>query len=176
MNNEKKVNAGIIRLVREDITLLEIEAFVYYARPDLQLGSGIGSAIAIRGGPSIQEELKTFKPIQVGESVVTAGGKLKAKFIIHAVGPRFQEEKLEDKLRATLLSALKIAEEKKVEKLAIPPLGVGFYGVPLDVSATITVETLRNHFKKNGKLKEAVICVFDSRQFKTFQSQLEAKA
>jgi O-acetyl-ADP-ribose deacetylase (regulator of RNase III) len=103
MPDELKVNKSIIRLIKTDITDLEIDSFVYYAQHDLALGSGFGTSISIRGGPSVQEELKKYGSVNTTDVVVTAAGEMKAKQIIHAVGPRFQEEELESKLKATIL-------------------------------------------------------------------------
>ncbi|MDH4351601.1 MAG: macro domain-containing protein, partial [Gemmatimonadota bacterium] len=77
-----------IRIVRGDITELDVDAFVLYANPDLTLGSGFGTVISVRGGPDVQKELAGFGPVAVGEVVVTGAGDLRARHIIHAVGPR----------------------------------------------------------------------------------------
>jgi len=86
---EKKIKDSILRLEKGDLTAMEIETIVHYAQPDLVLGSGFGSAIAARGGMSIQEELKKYGSIKTGEAVVTSAGGLNSDFIVHAVGPRF---------------------------------------------------------------------------------------
>ena len=96
MSHEKQIKQSTLRVVKGDITDTEVEAFVFYARSDLQLGAGFGNAIAVRGGQSIQKELETLGNVELGESVVTEAGKLKAKYIVHAVGPAFQEEKIEE--------------------------------------------------------------------------------
>ena len=118
--------AARVRLIRGDITELDVDAFVFYAQPDLALGSGFGTAISVRGGPSIQKELDELGPVETGQAVVTGAGKLKADFIVHAVGPRFQEEDTEGKLRTTVLNSLKAAEEKGVKRIALPAMGAGF--------------------------------------------------
>ena len=123
MTPEKKIKEKLMRIVKDDITTLEVDAFVFYASPDLQLGSGYGGAISMRGGPAIQEELKKFGTVETGTAVTTSGGDLKAKFIVHAVGPRFQEADIEGKLKTVTLNALKQAESKGVERLACPPVG-----------------------------------------------------
>jgi O-acetyl-ADP-ribose deacetylase (regulator of RNase III) len=171
---EKKINDKVVRIVREDVTDLEVDAFVYYATSDLVLGSGWGTAIAVRGGPSIQEELKGLGPINTGEAVISGAGEMKAKHIIHAVGPRFQEEDEEAKLRKTMLSALKCAEEKGVATLAFPPMGTGFYGIPLDLSARVMFETIKARLT-NGQssIKEVCICLMDSREFPPFEGQMD---
>ncbi len=171
---EKKINDRVLRIVREDVTDVEVDAFVYYANADLVLGSGWGTSIAIRGGPSIQEELNGLAPVDAGDAVMTAAGEMKAKHIIHAVGPRFQEEDEEDKLRKTMLSALKCAEDKGLDTLAFPPMGTGFYGIPLDLSAKVMLETIRAHLN-NGRssVKEVVICLMDSREFPPFEGRMD---
>ncbi len=171
---EVKINDRVLRVVRGDVTDQEVDAFVYYASHDLALGSGFGTAIAIRGGPSIQESLNKLSPIGTGEAVVTEAGEMKANFIIHAVGPRFQEEDEETKLRNTMLAALKRAEEKGIKTLAFPPMGTGFYGLSLDLSAKVMTETIKAHLN-NGQssLQDVQICLMDSREFPPFEGQLD---
>jgi len=173
MPDELKVNNRVMRLMTGDITGLEIEAFVYYARPDLVLGSGFGGAISLRGGPKIQEELKKFGTLGTSEAVVTSAGNMKAKFIIHSAGPRFQEEDTEGKLRATTLNVLRKAEEKGIKRLAFPAMGAGFYGIPLDLCARITLEVVKKHLEGQANLEEVIFCLRDSREYKAFQERLK---
>jgi O-acetyl-ADP-ribose deacetylase (regulator of RNase III) len=173
MPDELRVENKIIRLMTGDIAGQEIEAFVYYARPDLVLGSGYGGAIAVRGGPKIQEELKKFGKVDTGEAVVTSAGNMKVKFIIHAVGPRFQEEDTEGKLRATTRKVLQKAEEKGIKRLAFPAMGAGFYGIPLDLCARITLEAVKKHLEGQSGLEEVIFCLRDSREYKAFQERLK---
>lgn len=168
-----RVKKSWIRLVKGDITDLEIEAFVYYARPDLVLGSGFGGAIAARGGPKVQEELKKLGPIGVGQAIVTSAGEMKSKHIIHAVGPRFQEEDTEAKLGTTVLNTLRRAEEKGVQRLAFPAMGAGFYGVPLDLCARVTLRTVKEYLAGETRLEEVIFCLMDSREYKSFQQELQ---
>ncbi len=174
MADEKTINRTTIRLVRDDITELAAEAMVYYARPDLNLGSGYGNAIAVRGGPSIQAEASKLAPVEVGKAVATMGGELKAKYVIHAVGPRFQESDSEGKLRQTALATLQLAKDMGVRTMAFPAMGTGFYGVPLDVSAKATLGAIAE-CATQGKttLEEVILCVRDPRELKPFQSALE---
>jgi O-acetyl-ADP-ribose deacetylase len=171
---EKKINGKTIRLVKGDVTDIDVDAFTYYATEDLILGSGYGTAISIRGGPKIQEELQTLGPVQVGEAVVSHAGEMKASYIIHAVGPKFQEKDEEAKLRKTMVSALKKAEEKGIKRLAFPPMGSGFYGIPADLCARVMLETIRDHLAGASQLDEVIICTPDTREVKPFTSKLEA--
>lgn len=174
MADEVKIKNSTLRLTQGDITDLDIQSFVYYAQHDLAIGSGYGTAIAIRGGPKVAEELKTMGPLETTQAVVSGAGGMKAKHIIHAVGPRFQEENTDGKLRATILNSLTLADEKGIEAIAFPPMGAGFYGVPLDASARITLETIKEYLAGETKIKEVVVCLLDKREYKPFQSQFSA--
>jgi len=167
-----RINQCVVRLIRDDITDLEVDAFVLYAQPDLALGSGFGGAIAMRGGPSVQKELDEVNPVETGEAVVTGAGKMKAEFIIHAVGPRFQEEATDEKLRDTMRSSLRRAEEKGIKSLAFPAMGAGYHGVPPAVSARLMLESLHEHLEGDSGLAEITICVFDTPQYNSFQAAL----
>jgi len=171
MSDQLTINGRTLRLIKGDITDLEIESFVYYAQHSLALGSGYGTAISVRGGPSVQEELKQYGTIGTCDAVVTAAGEMKAKYIVHAVGPRFQEEDTESKLRTTIQNALKQAEVKGITAIAFPAMGVGFYGVALPVSARVTLETVKAYLSGPSKIKDIVVCLLDNREYKPFQSQ-----
>lgn len=172
MTDERAINGCTLRLQKCDVTDLEIDSFVYYARPDLKLGSGFGTAISVRGGPTIQEELDKIGPRQLTEAAITSAGEMKAKYIIHAVGPAFQEPDIEKKLSATIINALKEAESKGIERVAFPPMGAGFYGVPLATSAEITIGTIIDYLSGKSNLKEIVICPLDTREYQPFQQRL----
>jgi len=173
MSDELRVKQGTIRLEVGDITELPVEGIVYYARPDLVLGSGFGGVITGKGGPKIQEELKKVGKANTTEVVITSGGDLKAKYILHAVGPRFQEENLEEKLRSTMDNILRKAEEKQIQSLAFPAMGAGFYGVPLEVCARETLEAVKKHLEASAGIREVVFCLRDSHEYKKFLEHLQ---
>jgi len=174
MADQLTINGKVLRIIKGDITDMDVQSFVYYARHDLVLGSGFGTAITMRGGPSVQEELKQFGAVDTTEVVITNAGEMKAGRIIHAVGPRFQEENTERKLKATVLNSLKCADDNNLEVVAFPPMGAGFYGVPLDVSADVTLGTIKEYLSGNTKLKEVVVCLLDNREYKPFKTKLSA--
>jgi O-acetyl-ADP-ribose deacetylase (regulator of RNase III) len=167
-----KIGRGSLRLIRDDITELEVDAFVFYAEPNLTLGSGFGTAISVRGGASIQKELNELGPLETTQVVVSGAGKLKAEFIVHSVGPRFQEEDTEGKLRTTVLNSLKAAEEKGVKRIAFPAMGAGFYGVPLDVCARVMIDAIKSYLEGETEIQEVAICVSDTREVPPFESQM----
>ncbi|MEW5701788.1 MAG: macro domain-containing protein [Candidatus Zixiibacteriota bacterium] len=170
--DELTIGAHTLRLTVGDIADMEIDAFVYYARHDLVLGSGIGTAISVRGGPTIQEELEKLAPIKTTEAVVTAAGGMKAGRIIHAVGPRFQEEDLEAKLEMTVLNCLKKADESGIRTVAFPAMGAGFYGVPLDVSARVMFSTIRDYLAGTTGIGDVIICLGDNREHEVFRRRM----
>ena len=166
------VGRGTLCLVRDDITTLDVDAFVFYAQPDLALGSGFGTAISSRGGPSIQKELDRLDPIDTTQVVVTGAGRLKADFIVHAVGPRFSEDDTEGKLRTTVLNSLKVADAEGVKRIALPPMGTGFYGVPLPLCARVMIDAIKGYLEGETQIEEVVLCVMDQHEYTPFQSQL----
>jgi len=174
MSNELRVNEKIIRLMVGFITDIEnMDGIAYYARPDLTLGAGFGTAISTQGGPKVQEALKKFGSANVTDVVATSGENLKARYILHAVGPRFQEEDSEEKLRKTMLNALRKAEEYKLRRIAFPAMGAGFYGIPLEVCARVTMGAVREFLEKAAELEEVVFCLRDSRELNVFQEHLQ---
>ncbi len=175
MTAQETVKNGVIRVVTEDITDLEVEAFVFYAQTDLQLGSGFGNAIMVRGGPSVQKELNEIGGIAEGEAVVSSAGDMKAQHIVHVVGPRFREDDIERKLWAAIRTALRTADESGIRQIALPPMGAGFYGVPLADSARITVGAVREHLKGECGIREVVLCGRDGRESRPLTAQLQTE-
>jgi len=174
MSEGKTIQNCTLQLVQQDITDFEVEAFVFYAEPNLALGSGYGSAIARRGGPSIKSELDKIGSVSKTDAVVTDGGSLKAKYVVHAVGPTFQEEQIESKLRTTIVNALKKAEEKGIQQIALPLMGVGFYGIPLATCGQLMMDTIGQYLSQGSNLSEIFICANDLREYKAFQNAFKS--
>ena len=172
VSHQIPIHHSIVRLIRGDITERDVDAFVFYAQPSLALGSGFGTAISVRGGPSIQKELAKLGPVETGQAVVTGAGNLKANYIVHAVGPRFNEENTEGKLRTTVLNSLKAAEAKGVKRIALPPMGAGFYMVPLELCARVMIEAIKSYLNGETGIQEVVLCVMDQREYTPFEAQL----
>lgn len=170
---ERRINQAVVALELGDLTALEVDAFVFYAKQNLELGAGYGSAIQTRGGDSIKKELQAIGSVAMGEAVVTGGGRLKAKHIIHACGPKFQEPDAERKLSDCMLAALRAADAKGAKTLALPPLGAGFYGIPLAVCSAVMLGALRKFLEQPRSLERVIICVVDRRDFLAFREQLE---
>jgi O-acetyl-ADP-ribose deacetylase (regulator of RNase III) len=170
---EKKIGNKTIRLVRGDITDMEVEAFVFDITADCQLGSGYGGAIAQRGGKAVQEELNAIGALPPGEAVVTTAGRMKAQQIIYTNGPKFREPGTDAKLKKATQSALCKADENGITELALPPIGTGLYQVPLDLCANVMVDTVAEHLKGETSLEVVSFVALDSREYKPLQAKIE---
>jgi O-acetyl-ADP-ribose deacetylase (regulator of RNase III) len=173
---EKKIGSKVLRLVRGDITDMEVEAFVFDITEDVKLGSGFGGAIQQRGGIVIQKQLNEIGSCPTGEAVVTEAGILKADWIIHANGPKFREEEEEAKLKKTVESILARANEKGIKRLAFPPIGTGLYQVPLDLCSRVMVDTISQHLANGSTLEEVLIVAPDNREFDPFEAKIQEGA
>ncbi len=172
--NSKKINRTTINLLKGDLTDLDVDAIAFYANSDLQLGAGFGNAITMRGGQEIQKELSGIGRLGSCEAVVTGAGNLKAGYIVHANGPKFQEVELEAKLKKTMINALQQADRKKIKRIAFPPMGAGFYGVPLPVCARVMMEAFNEYLSGKSGVEEVVICVMNTREYKPFEVELNS--
>lgn len=169
----RRIHGTPVRIARADITLLEVDAFVFYASHDLVLGAGYGTAISTRGGREIQEALKELGPVETCAVVVTGAGKLPASHIIHAVGPRFKEPELEGKLRRTMDRVLEQARSLEVRTLALPPMGAGYYGIPPTLCARVMLASLAEHLAGDTTLEDVTIAVLDASQAEAFEAELD---
>lgn len=172
MTVEKKVGNGVVRVVRGDITDMEVESFVYDIMEDAKLGTGYGGAITARAGKSVQDELDAIGRCPKGEAIITKAGKMSVKNIIHVNGPKFHEEDQEGKLKRAIKAALDLAEKNQLKQIALPPIGTGFYQVDLNLCARVTVETVSEHLKNNSGIKEVLLVALDTREFKPFETWL----
>lgn len=174
---EVKLTNTVVKLVKDDLTAMPVDAFVFYAREDLDPGSGYGTAIQQRGGLVVKTELEAIGSIEMGEAVITGAGAMKAKHIIHACGPKFFEPDLEAKLRKCMRSALQVADENKLEIIVFPPMGYGFYGVPMDLCAKVMLEEMAGFLEgRETSLKEILICVVDKRDFVALKDKVASAA
>jgi len=169
---KRKVNNCILELVQGDITEIEADAIVNAANAALKLGGGVAGAIARKGGPKIQQECDRIGATFVGGAVITSGGNLKAKHVIHAVGPRLGEGDEDEKLRNATLNSLKLADEHKLKSMAFPAISTGIFGFPLDRCATIMLSTTISYLKGSSGLKRVVFCLFGNEAFQVFEREL----
>ena len=170
---KKTVNKSIIELIEGDITEMNTDAIVNAANAALQLGAGVAGAIRRKGGPKIQEECDKIGGTFVGGAVITTGANLKARHVIHAVGPRMGEGNEDAKLRNATLNSFKVAEQNKLKSIAFPAISAGIFGFPLDRCAQIMLSTTIEYLKGETNIKHVVFCLFGKESFETFLDELK---
>jgi len=172
---EKSIEGKILRLVQGDITERNIDAIVNAANSRLQHGGGVAGAIVKKGGQIIQEESNKIGHTPVGTAVITGAGRLPARFIIHAVGPRMGEGDEDNKLKNAVLNSLKLASERGLTSISLPAISSGVFGFPKDRCADILIKAALNHIKENPKSSLQLIefCVYDDLTTGYFQKEFD---
>jgi len=168
-----KINDSEIELVQGDITESCTDAIVNAANAQLILGAGVAGAIRAKGGPSIQEECNAIGHCPVGGAVITGGGNLKARHVIHAVGPRQGEGDEETKLKNATLNSLKVADQNNLKSITFPAISTGIFGFPLDACARIMLTTTQEYLTGTTNIERVVFTLFDDKSLKAFGDQLE---
>ena len=171
---ETQINKTILMLTQGDITDLDTDAIVNAANTALQLGGGVAGAIRRRGGPRIQEECNKIGGTHVGGAVITTGGNLKSKYVIHAVGPRHGEEHEDEKLKDATLNSLLLADKNNLKSIAFPAISTGIFGFPKDRCATIMLSTTIAYLEGPTKLEKVVYCLYDRDAFEIFKRTLQS--
>jgi len=159
--------------VAGDITLLDVDAIVNPANSALRLGAGVAGAVAARGGPSIQEECDAIGHCAVGGAVVTGGGRLRARRVIHAVGPLGSDPQADSLLAGACRAALSRASESGLSSIAIPAISTGVFGFPLERAAKILVGAARDFAAAHPKPEKIVFCLRDASARELFQRALD---
>ncbi|MBW2060551.1 MAG: macro domain-containing protein [Deltaproteobacteria bacterium] len=166
-----KVNQTELELTQDDITEMDTEAIVNAANASLILGGGVAGAVRTKGGPSIQEECDKIGGTYVGGAVVTGGGDLKAKYVIHAVGPRMGEGDEDHKLEQATLNSLKRADEKGMKSIAFPAISTGIFGFPVDRAAKIMLGAVKGYLERQTTLDKVVFCLYGQESFDVFAAE-----
>jgi O-acetyl-ADP-ribose deacetylase (regulator of RNase III) len=164
------INKATIELVQGDITELATDAIVNAANESLQMGGGVAGAIRRRGGPAIQRECDDIGGTPVGTAVITTGGNLKARYVIHTVGPRWGEGDETNKLENAVKNALKIAAKKHLRSIAFPAISTGIFGFPKEQAAEIILTTTLAFLRESdSSLRRIVFCLFDPKSYEIFK-------
>jgi len=169
-----------LSITQGDITNQATDAIVNAANPSLMGGGGVDGAIHRAGGPAIHEQCKQIVARQgrlpTGKAVVTTGGNLKAKYVIHTVGPIWHggggdEAKL---LESAYYECLKLATECELGSIAFPSISTGAYGYPVAEAARIAISTAVAFLKQQAtSIKEVVFVLFDSRTYESYCSAFQ---
>ena len=167
-----------IEVLRGDITTLEVDAIVNAANSELAGGGGVDGAIHRAAGPKLVEECKTIRERQggcpTGEAVITTGANLKAKFIIHAVGPTWNGGKEDEPqlLASAYRNSLILAASNSVESIAFPNISTGIYRFPKKMAAEIAIREVNDFLNNDATIQKVIFCCFDEENFKLYNQLL----
>jgi O-acetyl-ADP-ribose deacetylase (regulator of RNase III) len=153
-----------------DLTHQETEAIVNAANSRLAGGGGVDGAIHRAGGPAIMEESRKIGGCPTGEAVITTGGNLKAKYVIHTVGPIYQGGNHEEArlLASAYRESLKLAHKKRIRSVAFPSLSTGAYGYPLEEAARIAVKTVTDYISENPVFDRVGFVLFGNQSYQAY--------
>ncbi|MDA8126863.1 MAG: O-acetyl-ADP-ribose deacetylase [Deltaproteobacteria bacterium] len=172
---EARINQGTLTLVEGDITREETDAIVNAANSRLMGGAGVDGAIHRAGGPSIMAECRKIGGCPTGQAVITTGGNLKAKHVIHTVGPIYQGGNRGEAhlLRSAYLSSLQLAASQGLKSIAFPAISTGIYGYPLTEAAHIALKTAVDYLRERADIALIRFCLFDRRTYEIFAAELK---
>ena len=170
-----RIGQSVLELVEGDITTQDTKALVNAANEELIVGGGVDGAIHRAGGPTIQAEARKIGRCPTGQAVITTGGNLKAKYVIHTVGPRYQggnkgEEAL---LKSAHLESLKLASARKIKSIAFPAISTGIYGYPKNDAANIALKTTIDYLKEHSDIELVRFVLFDRETYEIFNEELK---
>lgn len=178
---ERAVGAGTIQLVQGDITRETTDAIVNAANPSLLGGGGVDGAIHRAGGPEILEECKAIRATRgkcpPGGAVITTGGRLPARYVIHAVGPvwRGGDHGEPDVLASCYRNSLRLAVEKEVRSVAFPSISTGAYGYPIEKAAPVALAAVAAFLaREKGAPGLVRFVLFDAGTLRAYREALHA--
>jgi O-acetyl-ADP-ribose deacetylase (regulator of RNase III) len=181
MRNEFKVGKATVRLVRGDITEMETDAIVNAANSSLMGGGGVDGAIHRRGGPKILEECKKIRATEwpqglpTGKAAITGAGNLKAKHVIHTVGPvwRGGNRGEPELLAQAYQNSLRLAVAKGLKTVAFPSISTGAYGYPVEDACLVALEAVKEFLEKDDNLDEVVFVLFSESTLEVYAKKAE---
>ncbi|MBN1927847.1 MAG: O-acetyl-ADP-ribose deacetylase [Prolixibacteraceae bacterium] len=160
-----------IDLTQGDITRLNVDAIVNAANTSLLGGGGVDGAIHRAAGPGLLAECITLNGCRTGDAKITKGYNLPAKFVIHTVGPIWNDGLHDEpeKLASCYRRSLEVAVENSVKTIAFPNISTGVYHFPKSMAANIALETVSDFLKKNKTIEKVIFCTFDNENFEIYK-------
>ena len=168
------VNNVLIKLVKGDITKLEVDALVNPANSLMIMGGGVAGAIRRAGGKIIEDEARKQAPVSIGSAIATTAGALPAKYVIHS--PTMERPAMRttpEKVTKATTAALKLANQLNIKSIAFPGMGTGVGGVNPTVAADVMIKAIVDHIREGTTLREIVLVAYDDVLFNAFRSRLE---
>ncbi|HLF29221.1 MAG TPA: O-acetyl-ADP-ribose deacetylase [Anaerolineae bacterium] len=176
--NRVQINNASLELIQADITPLDVDAIVNAANESLLGGGGVDGAIHRAAGPQLLAECRTLGGCPTGEARITKGYRLKARHVIHAVGPIYRGSPRDAELLASAVRhSLRLADEHQLKRIAFPAISTGVYGYPMDKAARVILSTISEHLEQGAtNLEQVIMCLYDQRAYRVFERELRGLA
>jgi O-acetyl-ADP-ribose deacetylase len=172
---ETKIGNAKVEIVEGDITEQETEAIVNAANRSLLGGGGVDGAIHRAAGPELLAESRTLGGCDTGDAKITKGYRLKAKYVIHTVGPIYRSSgrKAPELLASCYRRSLEVAREKKIKTVAFPSISTGAYGYPLDEAAPIALRTVLDFLKSHSEVQLVRFILYGQEAYNAYEAALK---
>jgi O-acetyl-ADP-ribose deacetylase (regulator of RNase III) len=169
------INKATLELVQGDITQQGTDAIVNAANPSLLGGGGVDGAIHRGAGPKLLEECRTLGGCETGDAKITKGYNLKAKHVIHTVGPVYRRDgkQAPELLTSAYRRSLEVSSENGLKSVAFPSISTGAYGYPLSEAAPIALKTVADFLKAHPEIELARFVLFDGKTLAAYEEALK---
>ncbi|OHC00518.1 MAG: O-acetyl-ADP-ribose deacetylase [Planctomycetes bacterium RIFCSPLOWO2_12_FULL_39_13] len=169
------INKSILELIEGDITEQETDAIVNAANSSLLGGGGVDGAIHRAGGPKILEECKKLGGCPTGEARITTGGKLKARHVIHTVGPVYSggKQRESELLANAYKNSLNLASKYKLKSVSFPSISTGAYSYPINEASTIALKTVIDYLKTYTDIKLVRFVLYGQKAYQVYEKALQ---
>ena len=168
------INHTSLELIQADITTLDVDAIVNAANNSLLGGGGVDGAIHRASGPQLLAECRTLGGCATGEAKITKGYRLKARHVIHTVGPIYSGSPRDaELLAAAVRNSLHLADAHHLASIAFPAISTGVYGYPVREAAHVILATIIDCLKAETRLERVIMCLYDGRALAVFQETLK---
>ena len=174
--NELRIGNARLELVQGDITRQDTDAIVNAANPGLAGGGGVDGAIHRAGGPEILEECRRLGGCPPGEARITTGGRLRARYVIHAVGPVYYDGQAgePEKLASAYRYSLMLASQHGLRSVAFPSISTGAYGYPVAEAAPIALRTVIEYMRQHPEIELVRFVLYDTPTYAVYERALDA--
>jgi O-acetyl-ADP-ribose deacetylase (regulator of RNase III) len=175
-----RINHTTLELIEGDITELDTDGIVNAANERLAHGGGVAGVISRRGGPTIQREssdwVRQHGPVRTGSAAITSGGNLKARYVVHAVGPVYDgTPRSAALLGSAVRAALRMADEHGLQSIALPAISTGIFGYPREEAAQVMLSAAIAYLRGTTNLRRVIFCLHGRAAFEVFARELQAQ-
>ena len=177
---QTQINHTTLELIQGDVTELDTDAIVNAANEHLAHGGGVAGVISRKGGRVIQREsndwVRQHGPVRTGTAAITSGGRLKARHVIHTVGPVYDGTPRSAELLASAVRAvLQMADEHGLRSIALPAISTGIFGYPMEQAAQVMLQAAIAYLEAGTDLERVVFCLYGQSAFDIFARELAAQ-